>query len=83
MRLRISSNLYAEQIKASASTRKELEMPAQVRDYREELSRLYLELVPPLISVCTLMVVTVLATRFFDALRQDPAGGGDDVNVVS
>jgi hypothetical protein len=77
-------NLYAERIKHRPYSEEELEMPAQTRDYRRELSRLYLELVPPLISVCTLIVVTVLATRdAYDTLRQDEAEGEDvDVNIM-
>jgi Co/Zn/Cd efflux system component len=75
-------NLHAERIKHRPYSKEELEMPAQARDYRRELSRLYLELVPPLISVCTLIVVTVLATRdAYDSLRQDGAEGEDDVDV--
>jgi Co/Zn/Cd efflux system component len=80
-------NLYAERIKHRPYSEEELEMPAQTRDYRRELSRLYLELVPPLISVCTLIVVTVLATRdAYYTLRQDEAEGEDvadvDVNIM-
>jgi Co/Zn/Cd efflux system component len=75
-------NLYAERIKHRPYSEEELEMPAHTREYRRQLSRLYLELVPPLISVCTLIVVTVLATRdAYDTLRQDEAGGEDDVDV--
>ena len=75
-------NLYAERIKHRPYSKEELEMPAQTRDYRRQLSRLYLELVPPLISVCTLIVVTVLATRdAYDTLRQDAAESEDDVDV--
>jgi Co/Zn/Cd efflux system component len=75
-------NLYAERIKHRPYSEEELKMPAQTRDYRRDLSRLYLELVPPLISVCTLIVVTVLATKdAYDSLRQDESEVVDDVDV--
>ena len=79
-------NLCAERIKNRPYSAKELEMPVALRDYRRERLRLYLELVPPLISVVTLIIVTVLATQ--DAIEDltcditdDDCGGDDDVDV--
>jgi Co/Zn/Cd efflux system component len=56
-------NLCAERIKHRPYTEKELGMPPAVRAYRRELLRLYLELIPPLISVATLIAVTVFALK--------------------
>jgi Co/Zn/Cd efflux system component len=57
-------------------------MPQAVREYRRELLRLYLELIIPLISVVTLVVVTVLALEdAFDKLNLPADGPEDDVDV--
>jgi hypothetical protein len=61
-------NLWAEQIKHRPYTEAELQLPIPVRDYRREMTRLYVELIPPLLSVSTLVVVTIFATR--DALEE-------------
>jgi Co/Zn/Cd efflux system component len=51
-------NLCAERIKHRPYTAKELEMPESVREYKREMTRLYLEVIPPLLSVSTLVAVT-------------------------
>jgi Co/Zn/Cd efflux system component len=57
-------NLAAERIKNRPYTeQEELELPESVRLYRRELRRLYLELIPPAVSVATLIVVTVTTLR--------------------
>ena len=56
-------NLCAERIKKAPYTESELRMPADVREHRRKMKRLYLELFPPLISVTTLLAVTVLTLR--------------------
>lgn len=56
-------NLCAERIKNRPYTKKELALPQDVREYRRELLRLYLELVPPFLSVSTLIVVTSFAIK--------------------
>lgn len=59
-------------------------MSPHVRHYRRRLHRLYLELVPPLISVTTLLVVTIFAFR--DALSvllgKQPINTADQPNVT-
>lgn len=59
-------NLCAERIKHRPYNEKEMKLPAAVREYKRELMRLYLELIPPLISVTTLVIVTAYAIK--DAL---------------
>jgi hypothetical protein len=61
-------NLWAEKIKNRPYTEAELQLPIPVRDYRREMTRLYVELIPPFLSVSTLVVVTIFATR--DALEE-------------
>jgi Co/Zn/Cd efflux system component len=56
-------NLVAERLKNRPYTEQELQLPARVRDYHRKKLRLYLELVPPLISVTTLLVLTVYVTK--------------------
>lgn len=53
-------NSCAERIKNAPYSAQELKLPADVREYKRTLKRLYLELIPPLISVSTLIGVTVL-----------------------
>ena len=53
-------NLCAERIKNAPYSTEELKLPADVREYNRTLKRLYLELIPPLISVSTLLGVTIL-----------------------
>jgi Co/Zn/Cd efflux system component len=56
-------NLAAERLKNRPFTEQELQLPALVRDYHRKKLRLYLELIPPLISVITLLVLTFYVTR--------------------
>jgi Co/Zn/Cd efflux system component len=56
-------NLGAEKIKSRPYTPEEISMPRWYRLRTRKLKRLYLELVPPLISVSTLIVVTVFALK--------------------
>jgi Co/Zn/Cd efflux system component len=56
-------NLWAERIKHRPYNEKEMQMPAAVREYKRELLRLYLEVIPPFISVTTLVIVTVYAMK--------------------
>lgn len=56
-------NLLAERLKHRSYSEREKRMPAHVRHYQRRLHRLYLELIPPLISVTTLVVVTIFAFR--------------------
>ena len=75
-------NLWAEKFKHRPYTAKELALPANVREYHREKTRLYLELVPPFLSVSILIVVTVLALRdAFESLNQPPDAEEDDVDV--
>jgi Co/Zn/Cd efflux system component len=60
-------NLAAERVKNRPYTEEEKRLPPSVLDYRRERLRLYLEVIPPLISVATLGIVTVLAIK--DALE--------------
>lgn len=52
-------NMCAERIKNRPYSEVELSLPTPVRVRRRTMKRLYLELVPPLISVTTLVIVTV------------------------
>lgn len=77
-------NLLAETLKNRPYSEKEKRMPAHVRHYRRRLHRLYLELIPPLISVSTLMVVTIFAFR--DSItvllgKDSPESASDEPNV--
>lgn len=54
-------NMLAERIKNRPPTAEELELPVAVREHQIEMRRLYLELIPPCISVCTLICVTIQA----------------------
>ena len=80
-------NLYAEKVKNKPYSLEELELPENVRLYRRELKKHYLELIPPLISVTTLIIVTIFAIRdAVDSLLPididaEGAGEEDDVNV--
>ena len=56
-------NLLAERLKHRPYSQEEKRIPAHIRQYRRRLHRLYLELVPPLISVSTLVVVTIFGFR--------------------
>ena len=52
-------NMCAERIKNQPYSERELSLPSPVRIRRRTMKRLYLELVPPLISVTTLVIVTI------------------------
>ena len=56
-------NLLAERIKNRPITEHELTLPTPVRSYRRELQRLYLEVIPPALSVITLIVVTIMTLQ--------------------
>ena len=56
-------NLCAERIKNQPYSEYELSLPNPVRARRRIMKRLYLELVPPLISVTSLIIVTVVAMK--------------------
>ena len=56
-------NMCAERFKHRPYTLKELELPVAVRNHQREMHRLYLELIPPLISVVTLILVTIHAIK--------------------
>lgn len=60
-------NMWAERIKNRPFTDYELSLPTPVRMRRRTMKRLYLELIPPLISVTTLIVVTIFVMK--DALQ--------------
>ena len=68
-------NLCAERIKNAPYSAEEQRLPADVREYKRTLKRLYLELIPPLISVSTLIGVTILTLH--DA-TQTLFGDNDD-----
>jgi hypothetical protein len=83
-------NLCAERIKNKPLTEKELQLSAEQRETRREVRRLWLELVPPTISVTCLIAIVILTTR--DAFMElwgveymnDGDGDGnsdDDVSV--
>ena len=75
-------NLCAERVKHRPYTAKELEMPEAVREYKREMTRLYLEVVPPLISVTTLIAVTVYAVEdAVESLCQPKDVPAEDVDV--
>lgn len=78
-------NLCAERIKHRPYNEEEMALPAAVREYKREIRRLYLEVIPPLISVSTLVVVTAYAIQ--DALRtlrrpDDVPEEDVDVNIM-
>lgn len=75
-------NLLAERIKNRPLSDAEKSMPHHVLEFRLEVKRLWLELVPPLISVVTLIVVTMVtlneATRTLFRKSND---GNDDADA--
>jgi Co/Zn/Cd efflux system component len=76
-------NLWAERIKHRPYSAEELRMRPELRDYKREMTRLYLEVVPPLISVTTLIVVTLLATdQAVKTLRQTEEDQDVDVSLM-
>jgi hypothetical protein len=60
-------NLWAERIKKKPQSGPDSGVSVVLQDYRQELRRLYLELIPPAISVATLIMVTVFTLK--DALQ--------------
>ncbi len=75
-------NLCAERIKHRPYSEEEMKLPSDVREYKRELRRLYLEVVPPLISVATLIVVTGFAIRdAVTTLNQPDDVPEEDVDV--
>lgn len=76
-------NLCAERIKHRPYSEKELALPQNVREYRREMLRLYLELIPPLLSVITLVVVTAFAIQdAVETISQPEDVPEEDVNVA-
>ena len=59
-------NWCAERLKHIPLTDDEKQMPIHLLHHKKRLQRLYLELVPPLLSVTTLLVVTIIS--FHDAI---------------
>lgn len=75
-------NLLAEKVKHRPYSEEEQMMFPGLRDFRRERLRLYLELIPPLISVVTLIVVTAFALRdAFESLTNEDEDSEDDVDV--
>ena len=72
-------NMWAERVKNRPPTEEQLKLPLAVREHRIELKRLYLELIPPLISVTTLIAVTISALKesFGTILAEDPDSEAD------
>lgn len=60
-------NLCAERIKNAPFSVEELQLSFEERKHKRKIKRLYLELIPPLISVATLIAVTIATMR--DALH--------------
>jgi Co/Zn/Cd efflux system component len=60
-------NLLAERLKYRPYSKQERQLAPHVRQHRRKLRRLYLELIPPLISVSTLVCVTIITLR--DSMR--------------
>lgn len=76
-------NLTAERIKNRPFSERELILPDCTRAHNRKVERLLLELVPPLISVATLITVTVMTLReaLGVLLRSDKDDDADDVSV--
>lgn len=74
-------NLAAERIKHRPITEEEKLLPTNVFEYRRERLRLYLEVVPPLISVVTLIYVTMGAIQGATDSLTDPKQDANDVSV--
>jgi Co/Zn/Cd efflux system component len=81
-------NMCAERIKNRPFSEHELSLPSPVRLRRRTMKRLYLELIPPLISVTTLIIVTVfvlrdsLQTLFGEHGEYDQADDDVDVSIM-
>jgi Co/Zn/Cd efflux system component len=76
-------NLMAERIKTRPFSASELELPSKQRTYRRELQRLYLELIPPALSIMTLIAVTIMTLNeaFSTLFGSSPSDEEDDVSV--
>lgn len=77
-------NLWAERAKSIPLVgKKGREMTRNERNYHQELQRLYLELIPPAISCCTLIGITIDTLRdAFATLMGEVAEEEEDVSVV-
>jgi Co/Zn/Cd efflux system component len=76
-------NFFAERIKHSELSPDEQAMPVADGIRHRELRRLYLELFPPLLSVITLLVVTIVATyQAAIKILADDKNLGDQPDVV-
>lgn len=56
-------NLMAERVKKRPYSAAELQLTETQRSYRREMQRLYLEFIPPALSILTLIAVTVMTLR--------------------
>eukprot|EP00522_Entomoneis_paludosa_P017935 CAMPEP_0172440120 /NCGR_PEP_ID=MMETSP1065-20121228/875_1 /TAXON_ID=265537 /ORGANISM="Amphiprora paludosa, Strain CCMP125" /LENGTH=348 /DNA_ID=CAMNT_0013188903 /DNA_START=111 /DNA_END=1157 /DNA_ORIENTATION=- len=75
-------NLCAERIKNRPPTEAELLLTPAVRRYRREMRRLYLEMVPPLISVLALVIITFFTlNEAYQTLFHPESDGGDEDDV--
>jgi len=75
-------NLCDERIKNKPFSEKELAMPADTRELKREARRLWLELVPPAISVTCLTVIVIMTLiESISELRGQASGDEDDVSV--
>lgn len=74
-------NLCAERVKHRPLSENERQLPVDVCDFRRERLRLYLELVPPLVSVVTLICVTVGAIQEATDSLSNPDDDEEDVSV--
>uniref|UniRef100_A0A7S3L4V1 Cation efflux protein transmembrane domain-containing protein n=1 Tax=Amphora coffeiformis TaxID=265554 RepID=A0A7S3L4V1_9STRA len=75
-------NLCAERIKNKPFSEKELAMPAETRELKREARRLWLELIPPTISVtCLIVIVIMTLIESIAEFRGQAAGDEDDVSV--
>lgn len=75
-------NMCAERIKNRPPTPAELQLPVAVREHRIEMKRLYLEVIPPLISVTTLIIVTIGTVReAWETLFGNGEGEEEDVSA--
>lgn len=59
----LATTAYTERIKNRPYSDYERQLPKPLRERRRTMKRLYLELIPPLISVSTLIVVTVVVLK--------------------
>jgi Co/Zn/Cd efflux system component len=74
-------NACAERIKKRPFSEAELELPLRVRNYRRELRRLYLELVPPTISVSALLIITFYTLKEAYSTLEGDEEGNDEEDV--